>query len=202
MQNPIKGGVLNWVDLLIVVVLLGFAIRGLRRGFLRELLSLVGMFLGLWIALLKFGSLGEWLQNRFPLTEPLPFHLAFLAIFLSVASLAGIVGYLLHRAAKKLLLGWLDAIVGLGFGSIKGVMILTVLLFLLAHLPLAEPIRTQLSTSAGVEYLELCNPFLERSVQAYRQLRGKRLWEQLGAPGAKWPPTIGEGRGAGDAFRR
>jgi uncharacterized membrane protein required for colicin V production len=59
-----------------------------------------------------------------------------LAIFLSVASLAGMVGYLLHRVAKGLLMGWLDAIVGLGFGSVKGVMILTVLLFLLAQLPL------------------------------------------------------------------
>ena len=44
MQNPLKGGVLNWVDLIIAVVFLGFAIRGLMRGFLRELLSLVGLF--------------------------------------------------------------------------------------------------------------------------------------------------------------
>jgi membrane protein required for colicin V production len=201
-QNPLKGGGLNWVDLLIAVVLLSCAIRGLMRGFLRELLSLVGLFLGLWIALLKFVPLGEWLQNRFPLTEPLPFHLAFLAIFLSVAGVAGIVGYLLQRAAKGLLMGWLDAIVGLGFGSIKGVMILTVLLFLLAHLPLAESVRTQLRTSAGVEYLELFNPFLERSVQAYRRLGGERLWEQLRAPEANRPPAMGEGRRAGDAFRR
>ncbi len=202
MQNPLKGGVLNWVDLIIAVVFLGFAIRGLMRGFLRELLSLVGLFLGLWIALLKFVPLGEWLQNRFPLTEPLPFHLAFLAIFLSVASMAGMVGYLLQRAAKGLLMGWLDAIVGLGFGAIKGVMILTVLLFLLAHLPLTGAIRTQLRTSAGVEYLELFNPFLERSVHAYRRLGGERLWEQLRAPEANRPPAMGEERRARDAFRR
>jgi len=193
---------LKWVDVIIAVVLLGFAIRGLMRGFLRELLSLVGLFLGLWIALLKFVPLGEWVQHKFPLTEPLPFHIAFLAIFLSVASLAGMVGYLLHRVAKGLLMGWLDAIVGLGFGSIKGVMILTVLLFLLAHLPLAESIRTQLRTSTVVEYLELLNPFLERSVQAYRRLGGERLWEQFRAPEANRPPAMSEGRRAGDAFRR
>jgi len=167
---------LNWVDPIIAVVLLGFAIRGLMRGLLRELLSLVGLFLGLWIALLKFIPLGEWLQNRYPLTEPLPFHIAFLVIFLSVSGVAGIVGYVLHRAAKGLLMGWVNAIVGLGFGSIKGVVILTVLLFLLAHLPLAEPVRTQLRTSTVVGYLELVNPFLERSIQAYRRLGGERLW--------------------------
>jgi membrane protein required for colicin V production len=194
--------VLNWVDPIIAVVFLGFAIRGLMRGFLRELLSLVGLFLGLWLALLKFIPLGEWLQSRFPLTEPLPFHLAFLVIFLSVSGVAGIVGYVLHRAAKGLLMGWVDAIVGLGFGSIKGVVILTVLLFLLAHLPLAESIRAPLQTSTVVGYLELVNPFLERSVQAYRRLGGEYLWEQRRAPKANWPPAVGEGRTAGDAFTR
>ena len=193
---------MNWVDVIIAVVLLGFAMRGLMRGFLRELLSLVGLFLGLWIALLKFVPLGEWVQQKFPLTEPLPFHIAFLAIFLSVASFAGIVGYLLHRVAKGLLMGWLDAIGGLGFGSVKGVMISTVLLFLLAQLPLADSIRTQLRTSTVVAYLELFNPFLERSVQAYRRVGGERLWERLRAPGANRPPAMSEGRRAGDAFRR
>ena len=193
---------MNWVDVIIAVVLLGFAIRGLMRGFLREILSLVGLFLGLWIALLQFVPLGEWVQNQFPLTEPLPFHIAFLAIFLSVAGLAGMLGYLLHRVAKGLLMGWLDAIVGLGFGSVKGIMILTVLLFLLAHLPLADSIKTQFRTSALVEYLELFNPFLERSVQAYRRLGGERLWEQFRAPAANRPLALSERRRAGDAFRR
>jgi membrane protein required for colicin V production len=193
---------LNWVDVIIAVVLLGFGVRGLMRGFLRELLSLVGLFLGLWIALLKFVPLGEWVQHKFPLAEPLPFHIALLAIFLSVASLASMVGYLSHRVAKGLLMGWLDAIVGLGFGSVKCVMILTVLLFLLAQLPLADSVRTQLRTSIVVEYLERFNPFLERSVQAYRRLGEERRWEQFRAPEANRPAAMSEGRGAGDAFRR
>jgi membrane protein required for colicin V production len=193
---------LNWVDVITALVLLSFAIRGLMRGLLREVFSLVGFFLGLWIALLKFIPLGEWVQSKFPLTEPLPFHIAFLAIFLSMASLAGLVGYMLHRIAKGLLMGWLNAIMGMGFGCIKGVMLLTVLLFLLAHLPLTASIRTQLQTSAVVAYLELFNPFLERSVQAYRRLGGERLWERFRAPAASWPPAMSEGRRTADAFRR
>jgi membrane protein required for colicin V production len=192
----------NWLDVLLTVVLVGFAVRGFMRGFLRELLSLVGVFVGLWIALLKFVPLGEWLQQRSALAAPLPFHIAFVAIFLGVASCAGIVGYWLHRFAKGLLIGWLDAIVGLGFGSLKGVMILTVLLFMLGQLPLADALKTQLRTSTVAGYLERLNPFLERSVQVYRRLGGERLWEPLRAPEVDRPPTMSEGRRAGDAFRR
>jgi membrane protein required for colicin V production len=193
---------LNWVDLIIAVVLVGFAIRGLMRGFFRELLSLVGLFLGLWVALLKFVPLGEWLQNRLPLTDPLPFHLAFVAIFLGVSVVASLVGYFLHKAAKGLMMGWLDAIGGVGFGCVKAVMILTVLLFLLAHLPLAKSISTQVQASVVVNYLELSNPFFERSVQGYRRYGGERLWERLRAPGAIRPPVMGDGRTVGEAARR
>lgn len=193
---------MNWVDLIIAVVLVGFAIRGLMRGFFRELLSLVGLFLGLWVALLKFVPLGEWLQNRLPLTDPLPFHLAFVAIFLGVSIVASLVGYFLHKAAKGLMMGWLDAIGGVGFGCVKGVMILTVLLFLLAHLPLAKSISTQLQASVVVNHLELSNPFFERSVQGYRRYGGERLWERLRAPGANRPPVMGDGRTVGEASMR
>ena len=202
MENPLKGGALNWVDLIIAVMLLGLAIRGLVRGFFRELLSLVGLFLGLWIALLKFVPVGEWLRDKFPLTDPLPFHLAFLAIFISMSMVTSLMGYILHKAAKGLLMGWLDAIVGLGFGFVKGVMILTVLLFLATHLPLARSIRTQLQTSAVVAHLELVNPFLERSVQAYKRFGGAGLWERLRVPEVNQPPATGDGRVAGNAFTR
>jgi membrane protein required for colicin V production len=193
---------LNWVDLTIAIVLLGFAIRGLTRGFFRELLSLAGLFLGLWVALLKFVPLGEWLQTRLSLTDPLPFHVAFWAIFLGISIVANVVGYFLHKVAKGLLMGWLDAIIGLGFGVVKGVMILTVLLFLVAYLPLPDAIRAQLRTSTMVDHLELANPFLERSVQAYKRFGGDRLWERFRAPEAHRPPGMGDGRAAGDAFRR
>jgi membrane protein required for colicin V production len=193
---------LNWVDLAIAIVLLGLAIRGLMRGFFRELLSLAGLFLGLWVALLKFGPLGEWLRSRVPLTDPLPFHVAFWAIFLGISLVANSIGYFLQKVARGLLMGWLDAIVGLGFGVVKGVMILTVLLFLVAYLPLPEAIRAQFRASTMVEHLELANPFLEQSVRAYKRFGGDRLWERFRAPEASRPPGIGDGRVAGDAFRR
>jgi membrane protein required for colicin V production len=193
---------LNWVDLITAAVILGFAIRGLMRGFFRELLSLVGLFLGLWVALLQFVPLGEWIESRLPLTDPLPFHMAFWTIFLGVSFIASTVGYFLHKVAKGLLMGWLDTIGGLGFGVVKGVMILTVLLFLVAYLPLPEAIRTQLQTSTVVDHLELANPFIEQSVQAYKRFGGNRLWERLHIPAESQLPSTGADRAAGDAFTR
>jgi membrane protein required for colicin V production len=193
---------LNWVDLIIAVAILGFAVRGLMRGFFRELLSLVGLFLGLWVALLRFVPLGEWIESRLSLIDPLPFHVAFWTIFLGISLIASTVGYFLHKVAKGLLMGWLDTVLGLGFGVVKGVMILTVLLFLVAYLPLPDAIRTQLQTSTVVDHLELANPFIEQSVQAYKRFGGNRLWERLHIPAEGQFPGTDDGRAAGDAFTR
>ena len=163
------------------------------KGFFRELFSLVGLFIGLWVALLKFVPVGEWLQTKVPLTDPLPFHAAFLAIFLGITALAGSCGYLLHKVAKVFFVGWLDAVVGLGFGLIKGVVILTILLFLLAHLPLSRAVATQLRTSTIVGHLELLNPFVAESVQAYKRFGGEHLWERFRVPSR--PPVMGMGAG-------
>jgi uncharacterized membrane protein required for colicin V production len=104
--------------------------------------------------------------------------------------------------AKILLMGWLDAVMGLGFGLVKGVMILTVLLFLLAYLPLSASLNTQLRSSTIVGHLELLNPFLEESVQAYARFGGERLWDQLRVPKSPRLPGTGHGRAAEDAFTR
>jgi membrane protein required for colicin V production len=193
---------LNWVDLIMGIVLIGFAVRGLVKGFFRELCALVGIFLGLWVALLQFVPVGEWIQVRVPLADPLPFHIAFLAIFFGLSTAVSIGGFLLQKIAKVLLMGWLDAVMGLGFGLVKGVMILTVLLFLLAHLPLSDSIDAQLRSSTVVDHLELLNPFLEESVQAYNRFGGEHLWDQLRVPKSPRPPGMGHGRAAEDAFTR
>jgi uncharacterized membrane protein required for colicin V production len=176
---------LNWIDLIMAAVLLSFVIRGLMRGFFRELFSLVGLFLGLWIALLKFIPLGEWLQKRVPLTEPLPFHLAFLAIFLGVSLVASLVGYLLHKTAKGIFIGWLDAVAGLGFGFVKGVMILTVLLFFLLRHSKPPPSQRLLNIST-LFFNNLCT--LTNSLAENTCGNGSVRWRRT-----RFPPWAREG---------
>ena len=188
---------MNWVNLAVAVVLIGFAVRGLLKGFFRELCALAGLFLALWVALLQFAVVAEWIRAKFPLADPLPYHLAFLLIFFGISIAASVCGFLLHKLAKVLLMGWLDAIVGLGLGLLKGVLILLVLFFLLERLPLPARISAQLRTSIVVSHLELVNPFLAQSVRTFERFGEKQLWERLHVPEPTQTPALGDGRAAG-----
>jgi uncharacterized membrane protein required for colicin V production len=154
------------------------------------------------VALLRFAPVGEWLRTKVPLTDPLPYHLAFLLIFFGISTMASMGGLALHKLAKVLLIGWLDAFVGIGLGLLKGVVILVVLLFLLERLPLPEPVSAQLRTSTVVSHLELVNPFVEQSVRTYERFGGKHLWERLRTPEPLRTPAIGEGWADGGVFTR
>ena len=94
-------------------------------------------------------------------------------------------------------MGWLDAIVGLGLGLLKGVVILLVLLFLLERLPLPEPVSLQLHNSIVVSHLERVNPFLAQSVRVYERFGDKHLWERLHVPEPAQSSAMGEGRTVG-----
>ncbi|MBI3328988.1 MAG: CvpA family protein, partial [Nitrospinae bacterium] len=115
---------------------------------------------------------------------------------------ASVCGFVLHKFAKVLLMGWLDALVGLGLGLLKGVLILVVLLFLLERLPLPEPVSTLLRTSTIVRHLELVNPFVEQSVRAYERFGEKHLWERLRVPEPVRTPAIGNSLAARGVLTR
>lgn len=193
---------MNWVDLVAAVVFIGFAVRGLIKGFFRELFSLVGIFLALWVALLQFTPVAEWIRIKFPLTDPLPYHVAFLLLFFGISISASVCGSILHKLARVLFVGWLDAIVGLGLGLLKGVVVLLVLLFLMEYLPLPEAVNQALRTSTVVSHLKVANPFVEQSVRAYERFGDKHFWERLRVQESAGTPAMGDGRAAEEALTR
>ena len=58
---------MNWIDLIIVIILIIAIVRGFTDGFVRELASLAALIFGIWGAIkfssLTAGKLYEWYQD-------------------------------------------------------------------------------------------------------------------------------------------
>jgi len=82
---------MNWVDVVIIITIILYLFEGLRRGFLEQLLELLGFFLTVFLALWTYRPVGSWLVNNVGLTgtlaEPVGFLLVwiFLQILYSIA---------------------------------------------------------------------------------------------------------------------
>jgi membrane protein required for colicin V production len=114
---------LTGADVFLILVLLGSTIIGLLRGLVREAVSLLFWIVAVWAAW-KLGSavephLGGLLAD--PSVAPWVGRLVILILVL----LAGwVIGMLLSYFTRSLGLGWIDRILGLLFGLLRGLVLM------------------------------------------------------------------------------
>jgi membrane protein required for colicin V production len=125
------------IDWLIVVVLLVSVLSAIKNGFLLEVFSLAGVVAGLLLASWNYQRLLPWI-SRWVHTLAVAEALSFLLIALGVMVLAGVLGRLIRWSVHSIGLGWADRFVGGLFGLVKGCVLVTLaVLVVAAFLPQA-----------------------------------------------------------------
>ncbi|MBW2430962.1 MAG: CvpA family protein [Deltaproteobacteria bacterium] len=126
---------MNPFDILIIVILGYSLIRGLFRGLVKEVSSIIGVFGGFYAAYTYYKTLAKLfsgLINDVSYLNILSFLIIFCGVLIVVSVLGVIIKYLLNIA----FLGWVDRIGGLIFGITKAILIVSVLFIsLTAFLP-------------------------------------------------------------------
>ncbi len=144
---------LNSFDVVIVVVLGFCLVRGLFRGLIREVSSIIGVFGGFYGA-----------YTYYPLAEALLVEgigetaysgiLSFLALFCLIFAAVSLLGVAIKYLLNIAFLGWLDRLCGVLFGFTKGLLIVSVLLIALTtFLPRNSPLIRESKLSGYVTAL-------------------------------------------------
>jgi len=126
---------MNPFDILVAIILGYVFVRGLFRGLVKEVASIIGVLGGFYLAYSYYRNLGAylgWLTSNESYRLIIGFLIIFCGVLILVAVLAMIIKYLLKIAY----MGWADRIGGVIFGLVKGVLIVSILFLLLtAFLP-------------------------------------------------------------------
>ena len=110
---------MNLLDTAIIAVLVFLIVRGIFRGFFREIGSLAGLILGIWLAKDYQLEMTGYLKSHLPSVELLPL-ISFALIFIIVFVLCNLAGWGLKIIVKKAFLGWADRALGAGLAVLKG----------------------------------------------------------------------------------
>lgn len=130
---------MNFLDIIIIIILVYCVIRGIFRGLIKEVSSVVGVFGGFYAAYTYYMVVAQLLSRWISNTEYLNI-LSFLIIFCVVFIIISILGVVINYILKIAFLGWVDRICGAGFGAMKGILIVSVILVALtAFLPKNSP---------------------------------------------------------------
>jgi membrane protein required for colicin V production len=153
------------IDIIFAVLILLVLIRAALRGFIEEVMSMASLVLGLGAAFLFHKKGADFLIERYMGNmKILPEILAFIAIFFIVFASVKILEYILKDIAGRINMGGVDRILGAVFGFAEGVILISLILFVLTIQPLYD-MQPLLEKSLFARTLEPFIGAVERSFQ-------------------------------------
>ena len=110
-------------DIIIIIVILFFAIKGLICGLIKEAAGIVAILAGLFIAINFSEWLSNWILEKGWFDPKYLEIISFTIIFLGVILLVIVMSKMLNKFADAISLNWLNKLAGFVFGGIKGALI-------------------------------------------------------------------------------
>jgi uncharacterized membrane protein required for colicin V production len=141
---------INWLDILLLVLIFYSAGSGWRRGLIRQLFDIAGIFAAYFVALRHGAAFMEWLGNYVPINQWLPAWfstplpggfilgdvlvrlLGFIVLFGIVRALVQVFAAIFHGIFSLPLLGTVNGLGGLVLGGLKGLLLAVILVAVLS----------------------------------------------------------------------
>lgn len=116
---------MNWVDYLLVGIIILSALVSLIRGFVREFISLLSWIIAIWAALTYChafaASMPEMISN-----ETARISIAFAILFLGILLCGALIGYLVAHLVEKTRLTLMNRLLGVVFGLARGALVIAI----------------------------------------------------------------------------
>lgn len=129
---------MNYLDIIILLFLAWSVYKGFSKGLILELASLIALIAGIWAAFYFSSWTEDFLKSLFNLPEKYSPAIAFVTTFVAVAILITLAGMLLDHFVDMIALGFINKILGLFFGLLKGVLIASLILFIIGTFDINE----------------------------------------------------------------
>jgi membrane protein required for colicin V production len=145
---------MNWIDATIVIILILSMVSGFINGLVKEAASLAALILGIWGAI-KFSTFtASKLYDYFDMTGQYVGVIAFLVTFGIIVVIIHFIGIIVDRIVNAVALGFLNRILGIAFGLLKSILIMSVVFVILNALDARRPFLPK----ARIEESRFYNP--------------------------------------------
>jgi len=164
---------MSFVDIAILLMVGLFGLFGLYFGFIKAVTSLLGVFVGVYMASRYYNPVADWLMSVSGWNGNAARVVMFIAAFIIIAKLVAIVFYILSKVLNLLkivpLVKTFNRLLGFLFGLAEGVLTVGIIIYFVERYPLAEFIMRSLAESALAGYFSIVAkiflPLLPQSIK-------------------------------------
>ena len=177
---------MNWLDVALVILLVGSVASTFSKGFVRESIGLAAAFIGLLCGAWFYRMPGDILRPYLSSREAANLC-GFLLIFVGAILLGWLVSKLVGMVVKVVGLSWLDRLLGAAFGAARGVIVCVALITAImafapgndARTPPQSVVHSRLAPYLidAANVLTMATPKELRDEFALRYEQIKRIWD-------------------------
>jgi len=116
----------NWLDYVLIAVLLFSVVMSARKGFSREIIGLVSALLALVLGMWFYGLAGSIFLSY--VSARVANLLGFLLVVIAVLLCGALLGWIVNRFLRTVGLSFFDRLLGAAFGLVRGLLVVVTLL--------------------------------------------------------------------------
>jgi len=158
----------NWVDIIVVILLIRGGYIGLSRGFSVELFKTLGAIAACVLSLLYYQGLAEWLASHSFLSLQTARVISFLILVFLLVLTFNVVRILIFKILHIELFYGLEKWGGLGLGLARSIVYTSLFLFVLTLFPLAYFKQSVEENSFSGPYLKKVAPKVLEFIVKFR----------------------------------
>ena len=183
---------MNYLDIIIAILLFLFGLKGLSKGLIIEVVTLLAFVVGIYGAMHFSDFTAEHLVEFIEVSPKYLDTVAFVLTFILLVVVVNMIGRAVSKMVQALNLGFFDRIGGFVVGVAKGVLLCSLLVLVLNNLQLMGMVKEEVKQESKLyPYVEQTVPYLYKGFDLVKETLKEHLPEDE-TPAKEEAPVNGE----------
>lgn len=170
---------MNYLDIIIAIIFFLFGFKGLRKGLIIEVVTLLAFGVGICGAMHFSDFTAEHLVEVIEVDAKYLNIIAFVLTFILLVIVVNLIGRAISKLVESMNLGFWDRLGGFLFGVAKGVLLCSLLVLVLNNLQLTGLVKEDVKKESKLyPYVEQTVPYLYKGFDLVREAVKENLPEK------------------------
>lgn len=149
---------MNYIDIIILIILALFIFGGLKKGLVRSIGEILGVFVAIYLAIHFYSDVSSWLENTFSFFHgTLADIVSLIGLFIVINIIFSILVYFVDKIFSLPILNFFNHLFGAVFGLIGGIILIVIVLFIFARFQIGA---SAFENSRSALYVEKASLFI------------------------------------------